>query len=461
MSASPPVVLQKKLQSLTSDWVKLIDWRMEWLETAHDYQVPPDWQERLIWLMMAGRGAGKTRTASQEVGWWALTEPGTRTLLTAPTASDVRDTCIEGDSGLLKVIPSRFIKTYNRSLNEIVTTTGSVLKGIPGSEPARYRGPQFHFSWYDEIAAFDRLDDAWSLSRMGLRLGDRTRTMLTTTPKPVPLLKKLVEREAKDVYISRATSYQNLVNLSDNFKDELLQYAGTEYGRQEIDGELLDFSDAGILKKSWFRLFPAGTEIPELLTVVVSMDTAFTDKTENDRTACTVWGVFNRHGTTNALLLDCWAERLNYPDLRQRAREAWKTSYADQLPSVFLMEDKGSGISLRQELISEGIPVVPYNPGRADKIQRAHTASPIFKDGFVWLPESKKNPGQPMTWTDELLDEITMFPRAEHDDYVDTVTQAINYLRDQGYLRSDLKVIDLEEDYDYYAKKPKANPYAV
>lgn len=452
-------LIEKKLQKLSSDWVQILDWRQEWLLDAHDYQLPPDWDDKLIWLMLAGRGAGKTRTASQEVGWWALTVPGSRTLLTAPTASDVRDTCIEGDSGLLNVLPNRFIKAYNRSLSEILLKNGSVLKGIPGSEPERYRGPQFNFSWYDEIAAFDRLEDAWSLSRMGLRLGNRTRTMLTTTPKPVPLLKKLVEREEKDVYVSRASSYRNLVNLSDNFKDELLQYAGTEYGRQEIDGELLDFSDAGIIKKSWFRLWPSNTPIPQLLAVLVSMDTAFTDKTENDRTACTVWGVFNHQGTTNAMLLDCWADRMNYPELREKARDAWKTQYADSYPSIFLMEDKGSGISLRQELQSEGIPVTPYNPGRADKIQRAHTSSPIFKDGFVWLPESKKNKGKPMTWTDDMMEELTMFPRAEHDDYVDTVTQAINYLRDAGYLRSDLKAIEPPDD-RVAPKKKKGNPYA-
>ena len=133
--------LSQQLKNLTPDWVKLIDWREEWLDRSHDYQLPPDWNEKLIWLMLAGRGAGKTRTASQEVGWWGLTVPGSRTLLTAPTASDVRDTCIEGDSGLLNVVPSRFIKTYNRSLSEIVLMNGSVFKGIPGSEPERYRGP--------------------------------------------------------------------------------------------------------------------------------------------------------------------------------------------------------------------------------------------------------------------------------------------------------------------------------
>ena len=452
------LLLEKKLQKLSPDWVQLLDWREEWLSDAHDYQLPPDWSKIDIWMLLAGRGAGKTRTASQEVAWWAATSPGSRTLLTAPTSGDVRDTCIEGDSGIMNILPSRFIKAYNRSLSEIVLMNGSVLKGIPGSEPERYRGPQFHFGWYDEIAAFDRLEDAWSLSRMGMRLGDKTRTLLTTTPKPVPLLKRLVEREGRDVHVSRASSYRNLANLSKNFKDELLQYAGTEYGRQEIDGELLDFSDAGIFKRSWFRLWPSDKPIPQLLTVVVSMDTAFTDKTENDRTACTVWGVFTYQGTTNAMLLDCWADRVNYPELRTKAREAWKTKYSDELPSVFLMEDKGSGISLRQELISEGIPVTPYNPGRADKVQRAHTASPIFKDGFIWLPESKKNAGKPMTWTDDMMEELTMFPRADHDDYVDTVSQAVNYMRDAGYLRADLKAVEYEEDYAEDRPK-KFNPY--
>jgi predicted phage terminase large subunit-like protein len=395
---------------------------MEWLEKAHSYQVPPQDTSWDIWMLMAGRGAGKTACASNEVGWINMVNPGNRWLVTAPTSGDIRDTCFEGDSGLMNTIPTRFIKQYNKSLHELVLTNGSLIKGIPASEPERYRGPQWNGAWYDELAAMDYAKSAWDLSQLSVRLGKRTRTIITTTPKPIPLLRELIAREGDNVIISRASSYDNLLNLSSNFKDQLLRFEGTQQGRQEIHGELIDMSESGIIKKSWLKLFPADKDMPHFLSVLVSMDTAMTDSTQADRTACTVWGVFRQDGITNAMLLDCWADRIAFPDLRIRAKEAWLAPYDGVKPSVFLIEDKGSGISLRQDLQREGIPVTPYNPGRADKVQRAHLVSPLAKDGFIWIPESKKSPGKPMSWSTEMLDELAMFPNDEHDDYVDSCT---------------------------------------
>lgn len=455
----PPAALIQRVKDLTPEWIKLLDWRMEWLDKAHHYQVPPQDSSWDIWMLMAGRGAGKTACASNEVGWTNLVNPNYRWLVTAPTSGDIRDTCFEGDSGLLNTIPGKFIKQYNKSLHELVLTTGSLVKGIPASEPERYRGPQWNGGWYDELAAMEYAKAAWDLSQMSIRLGKRTRTIITTTPKPIPLLRELLSREGEGVVVSRASSYENLGNLSSNFRDQLIRFEGTELGRQEIHGELIDLSESGILKKSWFKLFPASEELPHFISVLVSMDTAMTESTASDRTACTVWGVFRKNGTTNAMLLDAWADRVAFPDLRVRAKEAWLSPYNGIKPSVFLLEDKGSGISLRQDLQRENIPVTPYNPGRADKVQRANLVSPLLKDGFVWLPESKKQPGKPMSWAGSMLDEISMFPNDEHDDYVDSCTQAWHYLHNIGYLRSNLDV-DVD-DRRVVNNKPKINPYAA
>jgi predicted phage terminase large subunit-like protein len=122
-------------------------WRMQWLSKAHRHQILPtgDWWS--VWLLLAGRGAGKTRTAAEQLAWWAWTEPNTRWLVGAPTSADVRATCFEGDSGLMSVIPPILIKDYNRAFHEITLTNGSLIKGIPASEPERFRGPQFHGGW--------------------------------------------------------------------------------------------------------------------------------------------------------------------------------------------------------------------------------------------------------------------------------------------------------------------------
>jgi phage terminase large subunit-like protein len=128
-------------------------WRTKWLGKAHDHQILPP-GEWAIWLLLGGRGAGKTRTAAEQIGWWAWTQPNTRWLVAAPTAMDVRGTCIEGESGLLNVIPAEMIADYNKSLLELKLTNGSLIKGISASEPDRFRGGQYHGAWLDELAAW-------------------------------------------------------------------------------------------------------------------------------------------------------------------------------------------------------------------------------------------------------------------------------------------------------------------
>ena len=126
--------------------------RMKWLTEAHKHQVIPlaeDWWS--IYLILAGRGSGKTRAASEQIWWWAWENPGTRWLVSAPTSSDVRSTCFEGDSGVLSVIPHILIEDYNKALHELKLINGSLIKGIPASEPERFRGPQFHGGWCDEL----------------------------------------------------------------------------------------------------------------------------------------------------------------------------------------------------------------------------------------------------------------------------------------------------------------------
>ena len=133
--------------------------RQSWLTIANDHQIPPPGDWWTVWLLLAGRGAGKTRAAAEWLWYEAWTHPKTRWLVSAPTSSDVRDVCFEGDSGLTTVIPEQLIHHYTRSLHEIVLINGSLIKGIPASEPSRFRGPQFHGGWFDELAAWPRKSD--------------------------------------------------------------------------------------------------------------------------------------------------------------------------------------------------------------------------------------------------------------------------------------------------------------
>lgn len=447
-------------------------WRMKWLSQAHDHQIVPvgDWWN--IWLLLAGRGAGKTRTAAEQIGWWAWTEPNTRWLVSAPTSGDVRQTCFEGDSGLLSVIPQELIADYNKALHELKLVNGSFIKGIPASEPERFRGPQFHGGWLDELAAWDYLQESWDMLQFGIRLGHHTRLICTTTPKPKDLIIELVGREGDDVVLTTASTYANIDNLAPSFRKQILQYEGTKLGRQEIYAEIIDPEESGIVKRDMFRLWPADKPFPKFEFIVQSYDCAYTEKTHNDPTACIVFGVFKpMDGPMSVMVIDCWQERMQYPDLRPKVIEEYQVSYGADEESedtnysggkkvdLILVEDKAAGISLIQDLQRAHLPVRAYNPGRADKIQRLSIVSNIIAAKRVWIPESTTRRGYVRDWAEGFVSQICSFPDSSHDDYVDACTQALRYLRDAGFLNIDPAPVNDYDDEDF--KKPRTNPYAI
>lgn len=448
-------------------------WRLSWIQQAKDYQSFPSGDWWSIWLMLAGRGAGKTRTAAEHIGWLAWKYPETRWLVAAPTSSDVRGTCFEGDSGLMSVIPNYLIKDYNKALHEIVLVNDSLIKGIPASESARFRGPQFHGGWADELAAWEYLQESWDMIQFGLRLklpDMPTRLICTTTPKPKDLILDLLAREGDDVVITRASTYDNIENLSDNFKKQIAQYEGTQLGRQEIYGEVLDAEEGKVVTRDMFKLWPAGKAYPKFEYIIQSYDCAFTQKEHNDPTAATVWGVFKHmDGPMSVMLIDAWDEHLEFPDLKKKVLEEYRTSYGQgkigKRPDLILVEEKAAGISLIQELRMAHLPVRGWNPGRADKMQRLQITASIFTTGRVWIPESSQRKGFVLDWAERFLTQICSFPDANHDDYVDSATQAMRFLKDTGWLDINPEIQEDDDDYDDYLREighqTKVNPYAV
>lgn len=448
-------------------------WRASWLATAHDHQILPPGDWWTIWLLLAGRGAGKTRTAAEQVGWWAWCEPGTRWLVAAPTSADIRGTCFEGDSGLLAVIPQALVADYNKALHELRLINGSLIKGIPASEPDRFRGAQWHGAWCDELAAWDYLQDAWDQIMMSVRLGKRTRILCTTTPRPKDLIVDLVGREGDDVHLTTASTYSNIEHLAPSFQKQILQYEGTKLGRQEIYAEIIDPEESGIVKREMIKLWPVDKPFPRLEYIVQSYDCATSEKTVNDPTACTTWGVFKpTDGPMSVLLLDCWQDRLQYPDLRPKVQDEYEVVYGEgnspkdrKRVDLILIEDKSAGISLIQDLQRAHLPVRAYNPGRADKMQRLNIVSSMFARGRVWMPESSQRPGYVKDWVEPLLSQLCAFPDTTHDDFVDSTTQALRYLRDSFWIDIDGPA---PEDYDEddvidagADVRRKENPYAV
>ena len=439
----------------------------EWVAGAHAYQIPPPLeQDYLVWMMLAGRGAGKTRSAAEAIWWWAWIVPGARCLVLAPTSNDVKFTCFEGQSGLLNVIPQELIVDYNKQDHQIKLINGSIIRGISADSYERLRGPQWHFAWCDELAAFNYLQDAWDMMMFGLRLGDSPRVIVTTTPKPKDLILELVGREGEDVIVDRASTYANADNLAPSFRNQLEQYKGSKLYQQEVLGEIVDLEDGKVVSRDMFQLWPAGKAFPKFEFIIQSYDCAFSEKTYNDPTAMTTWGVFKpMDGPMSVLLIDCWAEHLDFPRLKPKVLEEWRVSYGEgkdaKRPDLILVEDKAAGISLIQELRHAHLPVIPWNPGKADKMQRLQITASIFTTGRVWLPESSVRKGYVKDWCEGFLSQLCSFPDSTHDDYVDSATQAIRYLKDAGWLDINPEPRYDDED-DYFDAMPKrVNPYAV
>lgn len=230
----------------------------------------------------------------------------------------------------------------------------------------------------------------------------------------------------------------------------------------------------GIFRKKWFLLWPNDVKLPVFDYVIQSYDTAYTEKTSSDESACTVWGLFKhpkkRHNC--AMLIDAWNERLEYPALRKRVRDDIYARYGGDTENigapgrradVILVEDKGSGITLLQDLRMLGVPAYSYNPAKADKVVRAHAVAPMLFGGRVYLLESGKHKGSYMSWAEAFMHEMLMFPNGSQDNYVDTFTQVFLFLRNKEML--DAKVGGFEEDRNRDEvpgyEEQRVNPYAV
>jgi phage terminase large subunit-like protein len=214
------------------------DWRLK----ARPSQLSPpgDWT---VWLMLSGRGWGKTRSGAE----WIRSQVAagcSRLALVGATAADVRDIMVEGESGILAISPKHDRPEYQPGLRRLTWPNGAMATCYSADEPDRLRGPQHDAAWCDEIASW-RFPLAWDMLMLGLRIGKNPRVVATTTPRPIKLIRDLLAREGRDVVVSRGRSIENASNLAPLFLSEIMRrYEGTRLGRQELDGEVLEIYPA-------------------------------------------------------------------------------------------------------------------------------------------------------------------------------------------------------------------------
>ena len=267
---------------------------ISWGSKARLKQLRPE-KDHFIWMILAGRGWGKTRTGAEDTVKFALMNPGTNICVVAPTHGDLRRVCFGGPSGLMSLIPEECLLNdgkqagYSSTLAEIRLYNGSKITGFAAVEPERLRGPQFHFAWCDELASW-RYPEAFDQLMFGLRLGENPKCVITTTPKPTKIIKDLVSRD--DTIVTTGSTFENEDNLAETSLAMLRdRYEGTSLGRQELYAEIIEQTEGALwtqalIDKGRVR---ADTDVP-LQRIIVAIDPAVTSNENSDETGIVVVG---------------------------------------------------------------------------------------------------------------------------------------------------------------------------
>lgn len=250
MALAPPQNPEEEAQALEA-------LKYRWKLRARPSQLPPDTDWR-IWLIKTGRGWGKTRTAGEWVRDQVQAGKCGRLHLVARTAADVRDTMVEGESGIMAISPPSFEPKYKPSIRRLEWPNGATATTFSAEEPDMLRGPQCDGWWADEVAAWKYAQDAWDQLQFGARLGN-PRGIVTTTPRPVALIKALIKESqptedgsAPRVHVTHGHTLENAANLAPAYLERIKErYEGTRLGRQELAGEMLDDNPHALWRRDW------------------------------------------------------------------------------------------------------------------------------------------------------------------------------------------------------------------
>jgi phage terminase large subunit-like protein len=278
---------QAALEKLTPEVVAALRWH--WSFWARPNQLAPegDW---ITWLLLAGRGFGKTRCGAEWVRQKAQEFPGCRIALVGETAADCRKVMVDGESGILAISPPDFMPTYYPTNRQLVWPNGSIAETYNATEPDQLRGPQHHFAWCDEIAKWKYMQATWDQVQMGLRLGEKPQQVITTTPRPLELIKKILND--KDTVVTKGRTYDNAGNLAAPFLKKITEeYEGTRLGRQELEAEILDDIPGALWSRSGIDTNRSSDVPLDMERVIVAVDPATSNEEGSDETGIVVVGL--------------------------------------------------------------------------------------------------------------------------------------------------------------------------
>jgi phage terminase large subunit-like protein len=346
---------------------------------ARAAQMPPD-GDWLVWLLMGGRGAGKTRAGAEWVRGLALGHPPfaerpvERIALVGETFADVREVMIEGLSGLLAIHRPAERPRWEPTRRRLVWRNGAVAQAFSSEDPEGLRGPQFAAAWADELAKWRHADETWDMLQFGLRLGDRPRQMVTTTPRPVPLLRRLIA--ADGTAVTHMTTRQNAMNLAPQFLERVVaRYGGTRLGRQELEGELIEDRADGLWRREMIEALRVDAK-PELSRVVVAVDPPASKRSG-------VCGIVAAGLSTDGIayvIADATAKEVRPAEWAAVALGTYRRHEADRL--VAEVNQGGDMVEAVIKEIDPGVPVTAVRATRG-KWLRAEPVAALYAQGRV------------------------------------------------------------------------------
>lgn len=355
------------------------DLKYSWEFWARPNQLPPegDWA---TWLILAGRGFGKTRTGAEWVRMMALNNPGCRIALVAETSADSRHVMVGGESGLLSIHSKDEMPLYQPTNRSVTWPNGSIAFLYNATEPDQLRGPQHHFAWCDELAKWRYCQETWDQLQFGLRLGSDPRTVITTTPRPLPILKKLMG----DVRVktTRGSTLQNSANMPASFVHEIMdKYAGTRLGRQEIDGEILDDIPGALWNRDILDSCRLSEPPESLERVFVAVDPAVTSGEDADEHGIVVVGLSrDSNGYARGYVLEDASRRGQPEDWAKAAVRMYRKWQADKI-----IAEKNQGGEMVLSVIRSIDRTVPTELVHATrgKVVRAEPISALYEQGRI------------------------------------------------------------------------------
>lgn len=361
-----------------------------WPFWARPNQLPPagDWR---TWLVLAGRGFGKTRTGAEWVRGQVEAGRCQRLALVAPTAADARDVMVEGESGMLAIAPPWNRPKYEPSKRRLTWPNGAQAAIYSADEPDRLRGPQHDGAWCDELAAW-RYPETWDMLLFGLRLGGDPRAVVTTTPRPRPVLRELIA--APSTVITRGSTFENRKNLAPAFLEQIVsKYKGTRLGRQELYAELLEDVEGALWN---LKQFDERRTAPDLARVVVGVDPAVTATEASDETGIIVAG---KGVDGQGYILADRSCRLSPDGWARRAVAAFHEFKADRI----VVETNNGGKMVEQVIrtVDRNVPITEVHASRG-KITRAEPVAALYEQQKVWHTQRfDELEDQMVTWTPE------------------------------------------------------------